>query len=256
MGKADLHAHTCHNIWGDGNQTVDELFRWVEEKTDLDLFAITDHDSTAAARVAWDVHRQGKYRFEFLPGVEVTNQGGHLLCYFPHGRIVDIPSLRPFWWTVQYVHSHGGICVPAHSVYPPWLASTIRKGLQAGLHIDALEAVNAAISDKAQARLDAIIAGFASELALVGNSDAHDQIAIGAAYTSFPGHTTDDFLKALKERQTKPVFIHRPRLHRAARRFTARRSMTRPGWVGNLWREIRTERLGTIAASFGDRNTH
>ena len=53
VGKADLHAHTCHDGWGDGNQTVERLLRYVEEKTDLDLFAITDHDSTDAAHAAW-----------------------------------------------------------------------------------------------------------------------------------------------------------------------------------------------------------
>lgn len=241
MGKADLHAHTCHTPWGDGNQTVDELFQWVEEETDLDVFAITDHDSTEAARHAWQIYRQGEYRFDFLPGVEVTNLGGHLLCYFPHGEIVDIPSLRPFWWTVRYAQARGAVCVVAHPVYPPWLAPSIQRGLEDGLELDAVEAINAGISAKAQTRLDEIIAGLPAGTALVGNSDAHEQSAIGAAYTSFPGHTVDDFLAALRQQQTEPVFVHRPRLHPGARAFTTRRSMTRPGWVRNLWRELWSE---------------
>ena len=97
-----MHSHTCHDAWGDGNQTVETLLRYVEENTDLDLFAITDHDSTDAARAAWRLHRKGGYRFGFIPGVEVTNQSGHLLCYFPEGNIVEVPSLRPFWSTVRY----------------------------------------------------------------------------------------------------------------------------------------------------------
>lgn len=241
MGTADLHAHTRHTAWGDGNQTVEELFRHVEERTDLDLFAITDHDSTAAARTAWDLHRRGGYRFGFLPGVEVTNQAGHMLVYFPHGNIVDVPSLRPFWWTVRYAHANGAICIPAHMVYPPWLVPVIRRGLAAGARLDGVEAVNAGISEKAQQRLEELAAGLGSPVALVGNSDAHHQVAIGAAYTRFPGRTVDDFLEALRTRQTEPVFVRRPKLDRAARRFTTRRSMTRPGWVGNLWREVRRD---------------
>ncbi|GAC1474342.1 MAG: CehA/McbA family metallohydrolase [Chloroflexota bacterium] len=242
MGIADLHAHTRHTAWGDGNQTVEELFRYVEEQTDVDLFAITDHDSTAAARTAWDIHRRGRYRFDFLPGVEVTNQAGHMLVYFPRGRVVDVPSLRPFWWTVRYAHRHGAICIPAHPVYPPWLASAIRRGLTEGARLDGLEAINAGISAGAQQRLTSVVARFRDEIALVGNSDAHDQGAIGSSYTRFPGRSIDDFLHALETRQTEPVFVRRPQMQRAARRFTTQRSMTRPAWVGNLWREVRGQR--------------
>jgi predicted metal-dependent phosphoesterase TrpH len=239
MGKADLHAHTCHDSWGDGNQTVEELFRHVEEATDLDLFAITDHDSTDAARAAWEVYRRGSYRFHFLPGVEVTNQAGHLLCYFPDGNVVDIPSLRPFWSTVRYAHAHGAICVAAHPVYPPWLGTTIARGIEHGQRLEGVEAINAGISEGAQAKLDAIGRRLAPLVALVGNSDAHEQHAIGAAYTRFPGTSVTDFQQALIERTTEPVFVQRPEMEPAARHFTTRRSMTRPGWVRNLWREMR-----------------
>ena len=238
MGKADLHAHTCQTRWGDGNQTVEELFDYVDKETDLDLFGITDHDSTEGARVAWEIHSRGGYRFGFLPGVEVTNLGGHLLCYFPDGQVVDIPSLRPFWWTVRYAQAHGAICIAAHPIFPPWMMSTIARGLDDGLHLDAIEVVNAGIGQKAQGRLDVFAEELAARVALVGNSDAHDQVAIGAAYTTFPGQTKQDFLRALRERQTKPVFVRRPRVHPAARRFSTRRSMTRPGWVRNIWREL------------------
>lgn len=239
MGKADLHAHTCHDGWGDGNQSVEALFQYVEERTDLDLFAITDHDSTEAARAAMTVHRRGGYRFGFLPGVEVTNRAGHLLCYFPSGEVHDIPSLRPFWWTVRYAQDRGAICIPAHCVYPPWLPGVIERGLNRGHRLDGLEAVNAGIPEKAQIRLEGLTTRFASRVALVGNSDAHDQSAVASAYTRFPGSSIEDFLEALQSRQTEPVFVQRPRIPAEARAFTTRRSMTRPGWLRNLWREVR-----------------
>lgn len=239
MGKADLHAHTCHDAWGDGNQSVEHLLRYVEEQTDLDLFAITDHDSTDAARAAWHLHRRGGYRFGFLPGVEVTNQSGHLLCYFPAGNIVDVPSLRPFWSTVRFVHEHGGICIAAHPVYPPWLTPSIVRTLQRGGALDGVEVVNAGISVGAQHRLHDLAPRFAPLVALVGNSDAHDQGAIGSAFTSYPGTGVDDFIHALSARETQPIFVSRPEMRPEARAFTTRRSMTRPGWVRNVWREVR-----------------
>jgi predicted metal-dependent phosphoesterase TrpH len=238
MGIADLHAHTCHDAWGDGNQGVRELFRYVEQNTRLDLVAITDHDSTAAARAAWDLYRRGTYRFGFLPGVEVTNQAGHLLCYFPGGDIVDIPSLRPFWWTVRYAQERGAICVAAHPVYPPWLLPTIRRGLARGLRLDAIEAINAALGNCARLRLENSVRPLGEEIALVGNSDAHDQSCLGAAVTRFPGHTIDDFVAAVRDRRTEPVFMRAAVPPPEARAFTTRRSLTRPGWIRNLWREL------------------
>ncbi len=243
MGKADLHAHTCHDGWGDGNQTVTELFQHVEDETDLDVFAITDHDSTDAARAALEIHRRGRYRFDFLPGVEVTNLAGHLLCYFPSGEVRDIPSLRPFWWTVRYAHACGAICIAAHPVYPPWLVTTIRRGLRLGQPLDGMEAINGGIGQGAQSRLDRITTNLVGQVALVGNSDAHHRIALGSVYTSFPGNSLHDFLVALERRDTRPEYAPnataRLEMPPAARRFTNRRSMTRPGWVRNLWREIR-----------------
>lgn len=239
MGKADLHAHTRHDRWGDGNQTVAELFRWVEENTDLDLIAITDHDSTSAARAALDLYRGSDHRFGFIPGVEVTNLSGHLLCYFPSGNISDIPSLRPFWYTVRYAQERGAICVAAHPVYPPWLARTIRRGVEHGQRLDAVEGLNAGISAGAQTRLDGIAQDLAPLVALVGNSDAHEQQSYGSAYTAFPGESIQDFVQALHDRTTRPVFVRRPEMTTGAKRFTVRRSMTRPGWVRNVWRELK-----------------
>jgi predicted metal-dependent phosphoesterase TrpH len=239
MGKADLHVHTCHDSWGDGNATVEQLFDYIERHTDLDIVAITDHDSTDAARAGVELHRAGNYRFAYLAGVEVTNQSGHLLCYFPNGEVTDIPSLRPFWSTVNFARQHGAICIAAHAVYPPWLSSTIRRGLLRGQLLDGVETVNAAISASGQAKLERLAAPLVGLVALVGNSDSHELEALGAAYTEFPGHTIEDYLAALAARETRPVFVRRPVMARHNRSFTTRRSMTRPGWVRNLWRELR-----------------
>jgi predicted metal-dependent phosphoesterase TrpH len=239
MGKADLHAHTCNDSWGDGNQSVEELLRYVEEETDLDLFGITDHDNTDTARTAWRLYCAGGYRFGFLPGVEITNQAGHLLCYFPSGEVFDIPSLRPFWWTVRYARDRGAVCIVAHPIYPPWAGHVLRHGLDRGRHVDAIEVVNAGIGERGRRRLAELGDRLADRVARVGNSDAHDRSAVGAAFTEFPGSSADDYLRALAERTTEPVFARRPAMDRAARRFTIRRSMTRPGWVRNIWREVR-----------------
>ena len=109
-----------------------------------------------------------------------------------------------------------------------------------------MEVLNAGISAGAQERLDGLAAQFAASVALVGNSDAHDQDAIGSAFTRYPGEGIDDFMHALRTRTTEPVFVARSQMRPEARAFTTRRSMTRPGWVRNVWREVRggAERAG------------
>src|SRR5205823_745170 len=103
------------------------------------------------------------------------------------------------------------------------LSRTIRRGLETGEALDGIEVINAAISENAQVKLDGICRSFAGLLAVVGFSDAHEQSAIGAAYTAFPGNTVEDFLRALRERTTGAVCERRPRLEGAAKAFTTRR---------------------------------
>lgn len=238
MGKADLHLHSCHDAWGDGNDSVPDILAYVQEETDLDLLAITDHDSTEGGRAARELHAAGSYRFDFLPGTEVTTRAGHLLCYFPN-EVVDVPSLRSLSWTTRFVHEHGGFCVLAHPVYPPWLRRSLIYPHSRTIHmVEAIEVVNAGLSTGAQAKLDGMAAGLKGRAPLVGNSDAHHKAAIASAYTEFPGRSVADYLTALGRKTTRAARGQRVSMPPDARAFTRRRSMTRPGWVRNVYREV------------------
>jgi predicted metal-dependent phosphoesterase TrpH len=88
LGKADLHIHTAA---GDGSSSVEEVLRYVERHTDLDVVAITDHDEVAGSLKAIELARRNGYRFEVIPGLEVTTRDGHLLALFVEQRV---PMLR------------------------------------------------------------------------------------------------------------------------------------------------------------------
>ena len=75
MGKADLHIHTRD---GDGLDSVEAIFDHVEAQTDLDVIAITEHDNLETALRARETWARGGYRFDFVPGVEVTTLEGPL----------------------------------------------------------------------------------------------------------------------------------------------------------------------------------
>ena len=79
MGTADLHIHTRH---GDGMATVAEILDHVERATDIDIIAITEHDTPRPALEARELHARGTYRFNLIPGIEVTTLDGHLLALF------------------------------------------------------------------------------------------------------------------------------------------------------------------------------
>src|SRR5438477_9979722 len=76
MGSADLHLHTSH---GDGLIELPALLAYVEERTDLDVIAVTEHDQIDAALRLRELHARGRYRFEVVVGAEVTTVEGHLL---------------------------------------------------------------------------------------------------------------------------------------------------------------------------------
>jgi predicted metal-dependent phosphoesterase TrpH len=237
-GTADLHIHTCHDGWGDGNDTVAEIFDFVQEQTDLTLIALTDHDSTDAGRAGREVYPSKTYRFDFLPGTEVTTTSGHVLCYFP-GEIVDVPSLRSLSWTTAFVHDRQGFCILAHPVYPPWLRRSVSKPRSRTIRmVDAIEVINGGLSTAAQGKLDDIAATLDTRAPLVGNSDSHHKESIGSVFTEYPGRSMADFQAALGARATRPAYGAPAPMPREARSFTRRRSMTRPGWVRNVYREV------------------
>ena len=74
-----MHLHT---LWSDGTAAVAELLDWVEEATDLDVIAITDHERIDGAQRALELHARGGYGYDLVVGEEVTTRRGHLLGLF------------------------------------------------------------------------------------------------------------------------------------------------------------------------------
>ena len=79
MGKADLHIHT--NL-GDGLDSVESILDHVETETDLDVIAITEHDSLQVALNARETWARRGYSFDFVAGVEITTLEGHVVALY------------------------------------------------------------------------------------------------------------------------------------------------------------------------------
>jgi predicted metal-dependent phosphoesterase TrpH len=193
MGKADLHIHTRD---GDGLDSVEAIFHHVETRTDLDVIAITEHDSLETALRARDVWARSRYRFEFVPGVEVTTLEGHLIALYVED---PLPSLRRVEETIEAVRRQGGVCFVPHPM--SWLTRSVGPGTfarvaAAGLAFDAVELASASPTTRVYLEKARRLNETSYRLPAVGASDAHFVQAIGSGVTQFEGDSSLDLRRA------------------------------------------------------------
>lgn len=196
VGRADLHIHS---LASDGLSGIVEILDFAEQRTDLDVIAITDHERVDAARAARTIAADRGLRVQVVVGEEVTTRGGHLLALFIEQPIRPLRSLRS---TIAAVHDQGGLAIPAHPLVPYPLCAQgfiLRRLLHdpdPRFRPDALETFNPTTLGRPWH--DRVVR-FAREfgLPMVGNSDAHEASSIGTAWTSFPGRTPADLRAAL-----------------------------------------------------------
>lgn len=200
MGKADLHIHTA---LGDGMAEISELLEYVEERTDLSVIAITEHDDLRPALEAREAWARRHHRFEVIVGEEVTALEGHLLALFIKE---PAPSLKPLAPTLEAIYRQGGLCVIPHPM--SWLTRslgqrTIERVLREGgegVRFDGIEVARGRprVGQEKARRLNRE----RYHLAEVGGSDAHFLQAVGSAYTVFEGKTAADLRRAIEARAT------------------------------------------------------
>jgi predicted metal-dependent phosphoesterase TrpH len=198
MGTADLHIHTS---LGDGLPTPPQILDYVETRSSLDVIAITEHDSIAAAHRVRDLHaRRGDYRFEVVTGIEVTTLAGHLIALFVEE---PIPSLRPLSKTIDAIHRQGGLCIIPHPL-SPLTRSLGRRAIERvlmrradGLWFDGIELTNPSPAGRVTSARARRLNDAFYRIPEVGGSDAHYLPAIGCTHTTFDGRTSADLRAAV-----------------------------------------------------------
>jgi predicted metal-dependent phosphoesterase TrpH len=196
-GHADMHIHS---LYSDGTASVRDILDHVEERTDLDVIAITDHERIDGALRAAEIHAARAYSFDLVVGEEVTTRRGHVLALFVSERI---PALRPLEESLHAIHRAGGLAIAAHPLAPLPLSvgkrslRRVRDHEHEDVYFDGLELFNPSYAGRTRhgARMDLN----AAELGLpgVGNSDAHVLEGIGTGFTTFPGSTALDYRAAV-----------------------------------------------------------
>jgi predicted metal-dependent phosphoesterase TrpH len=205
-GRADLHMHTN---FSDGWPSPAELVDHVVGNTDLNVIAVTDHDTIEGALRAVERSQQRRRKIDVIVGEEVSSRDGHILALYLERRVRPGMSAAA---TVHAIHDQGGLAVAAH---PFWRTQRqTRTGgkvhgkvhgvgwLAAELDFDAIEVENATpgffVFNQLAHRLNLGLG--ATEL---GSSDAHILDAIGRAYTEFQGRTAADLRLAIETGDTE-----------------------------------------------------
>lgn len=213
MGTADLHLHTT---LGDGLATPQQLLDYVENCTALDVIAITEHDTLAAALQVRDLHaRCGGYRFQVVMGMEVTTLAGHLLALFIEE---PVPSMRTLAATLDRIHRQGGLAVIPHPLSPLTRSigaralERIHQRRAQGLWFDGIELTNPTPAGRFTNHRAQRLNRERYRLAEVGGSDAHYLPAIGCATTHFEGTSTAELRASIESAATTALAGRHPSL--------------------------------------------
>ena len=201
-GAADIHIHSSID---DGMASVPDILAAVANRGDLDVIAITDHNEISGSYQARELAAKLNYPFEVVTGMEVNTIEGHLLALFIEH---PVPTHQPLVTAIAAIHDQGGLAIVPHPMN--WLTDSISQrdmekmvnSSEPDIYLDGIETVNAAmISCISNQRVKKFNLKY--KLAETGGSDAHFLAAVGSGLTLFPGRSSKELKRSIRERTTR-----------------------------------------------------
>lgn len=212
LSKADLHLHTTES---DGAPSVEQLLDHIAQ-TDLQVIAVTDHDTIRGAEQAYQLsHRRGS-PVEIIIGEEVSSRDGHILGLWLQS---PIPPGLTAAETVAAIHAQGGLALAAHPFFRtrrpghPGLLPVGGVGrLLRQIPFDGVETINGTpclqVPNLRARRYNRRFC----RLPEIGGSDAHILAAVGKSHTLFPGRSAADLRRAIETGRVRAARAwYRPR---------------------------------------------
>lgn len=203
-GRADLHMHS---LYSDGLGTIPEILAFVGQRGDLDVIAITDHNTIEGALRARDLVQKQHVGFELIVGEEVSTREGHLLTLFIEKRIPPGLSVER---SIELAHQQGGLAIIAHPFNRVFRHSIQREVVDRLSYAppearpDGIETLNGSFAGIGSSQLAMARNRRLYGLSATGSSDAHTVTAIGCAFTWFEGTTAADLRDSLQRAVTMP----------------------------------------------------
>lgn len=196
QGKADLHVHSLYSK--DALSSIESILEKAK-KAQLDLIAITDHDTIEGAKEAKKMAPY--FGLDVIIGEEIKTKEGDIIALFIQEAIT---SGRFAFETLKEIHSQGGLAIAPHP--NNWFLEGIsaKNLLRIFNHLDGIEILNGSwagrIGREEISKLNKLI----FNLAPIGASDAHLARQVGCSYTIFKGKNSTDLYKAIQQRLTMP----------------------------------------------------
>ena len=198
-GKADIHIHSDRS---DGLASVPQIMDYVQHRTDLDVIAITDHNTIEGALFAREL--SSLYDFEVVVGEEVSSREGHVLGLYIEEDILPGMSAAD---TIQAIEEQGGIAVIPHPFSVKGVFGPRGRGLFAEAAAEgafhALEVYNSLPFLVWANRMAANTLAGGHGIAATGGSDAHVLEAVGKGYTVFRGTDAEDLRTSILNFDTR-----------------------------------------------------
>ncbi len=198
LGKADLHIHSNHS---DGLARIPEIMEYVQERTDLSVIAITDHNTIEGARFAKSLEEM--YDFEVIVGEEISSQSGHIIGLFLERPIRAGLTAKE---TIARINDQDGIAIIPHpfsnrGVFGPFGRGGFLDAVN-DMAFHALEVYNSIPYLGWANRVAAKMFAGGQGIAATGGSDAHVLEGIGTGYTVFKGRSAEDLRTAIDDLDT------------------------------------------------------
>lgn len=197
--KADIHIHSNHS---DGTASIPQIMEYVQNRTDLSVIAITDHNTIEGALFAKSLSEL--YDFDVIVGEEVTSKEGHILGLYLTEQVPAGMSARD---TVRAIEAQGGIAIVAHPFSNQGVFGPLGRNLFADAVNDwafhALEIYNSLPFLKWANGVAAKVFAGGHGIAATGGSDAHYLEAVGKGFTVFRGTTAEDLRASILACETR-----------------------------------------------------
>ena len=196
--KADLHIHSSHS---DGLASIPEIMEYVQNRTDLRVIAITDHNTLEGSLLAKGL--EADFDFEVIVGEEVSTKSGHVIGLFLQEAI---PAGLSVVETLARITEQDGVAVIPHpfsnqGIFGPFGMNAFGAALN-DLAFHALEVYNSIPYLGYANRVASRMFTGGQGIAATGGSDAHVLRGIGTGYTLFKGTTAEDLRASIDRFET------------------------------------------------------
>ena len=196
MYRMDSHIHSEYSP--DSKSKLEDIFR-VAKRRDLDIIAISDHNTVEGSQVAQKMTQDDD--LFVMPSIEISSLEGHILGFGCNENIKrDLPAAE----TIDLIHDQAALAIIPHP-YCFYRHGLFCKADYEDLKIDAIETKNARFivgycNGKAKKLSEK------EKLPGLGASDAHYYKFVGDCYSTIDCEKDiDSILKAIKKGKTEAL---------------------------------------------------